>query len=107
MLSNLRAATTLDSEDFDIPLISDDTADAGVESRLEKTILSAALINTALEMHEETKGGSSIAFMAIVDRTWNKDKRLAPLYRSRRSFDMGEMEKQIFARVAMKMQDAR
>lgn len=82
LVASLRSTTTIDSEDFTVPLVAEDSAEATVESALEKTLLSAALITAALEADERTSGASLLALMSVVDRTWYKGKRLTPLYRS-------------------------
>lgn len=81
MVSNLRSMTTLDSDDFTVPLVAKETTTDEVEQELEKTLLSAALISTALEQAENTNNGSLFAFFAVIDKTWNKEKSLGFLYK--------------------------
>jgi DNA-directed RNA polymerase specialized sigma subunit len=81
MVSNLRSMTTLDSDDFTVPLVAKETTSDEVEQELEKTLLSAALISTALEQAESTNNASLFAFFAVVDKTWNKEKNLSFLYK--------------------------
>lgn len=106
VVSDLRSATTLDSEDFDIPLVSSERADKSVEARLEKTLLSAALVTSALELDETTRGSSITAFLSIADKTWNRDKRLASYYRSKRSADLSQNEAKLLNLVGEKIQSA-
>lgn len=103
MVSNLRSTTTIDSDDFTVPLVADDTAESTVEMKLERTLLSAALISSALEQESETNGNSLAALSAVIDRSWHKDKRLAPLYRNRRSADLAQYETRLLATVGKKI----
>lgn len=107
MVSNLRSAATLDSEEFNVPLVAQETADKGVESHLERTLISAALISSALESAAESKGGSLIALMSIVDKTWNKDKRLAKIYKGKRSSDLIQQETKLLTIVGERIGDLR
>lgn len=107
MVSNLRSATTLDSEEFNVPLIAVETADKGVEAYLERTLISAALISSALDQDIETKGASLVALMSVIDKTWNKDKRLAKIYKSKRSSDLLQQETKLLALVGDKIGDLR
>lgn len=81
MVSNLRSMTTLDSEDFSIPLVARENSTEMIEQELEKTVLSAALVSTALEQGD-ANDDSLAALFAIVDKVWNRDKSLAALYKN-------------------------
>lgn len=92
MVSNLRSTTTLDSEDFTVPLVAKETTADSIEMELEKTLLSAALVSTALELDEETNGASLSALFSIIDKTWNKNKSLSSLYKGHRQSELAEVE---------------
>lgn len=106
MVANLRAATTLDSDDFTTPLIAKETTDSRVERNLEATLLSAALTAAALEQEASSKGSSLVAFMSIVDKNWNKNKSLAKFYKGKRSSDLSQHENSLLELVGNKINEA-
>lgn len=103
MVSNLRSTMTLDSEDFNIPLVASETAEFSVETHLERTLISAALISAALEQDTESKGASLVALMSVIDKNWNKDKRLSKVYKNKRSSDLVQHETKLLAAVGAKI----
>ena len=106
MVSNLRSMTTLDSEDFTVPLVAKETTSEEVEQELEKTLLSAALISTALEQAEATNNGSLFAFFAVLDKTWNKEKNLGFLYRDIPTTILNKHENSLMQEVGQKIRQA-
>lgn len=106
IVTNLRSTTTIDSEDFDVQLIAEETAESHVNSKLEKTSITAALIASALENSKNTKGMSTIALMSIIDKTWHRDKRLSRMYRHKRPADLQKNEKILTEAFKAKVQDS-
>lgn len=105
MVSNLRSMTTLDSDDFTVPLVSKENANGDVEERLESTLLSAALITAALEQETSSRGYSHVALMSIIDKHWNQDKRLSKVYRGKRSSDLLQHENNLLVAVREKIHE--
>lgn len=106
MVSNLRSTTTLDSDDFSVPLVAKETAADSLEMDLEKTLLSAALVSTALEQDAETNGASLSALFSIIDKTWNKNKSLATLYKGHKQSELGVFEQSLMQEAGNKIRQA-
>lgn len=106
MVSNLRSTTTLDSDDFTVPLVAKESTDESVEVELEKTLLSAALFSTALEQDAETRGASLSALFSIIDKTWNKNKSLAGLYKGQKQADLINYEEMLMKEAGKKIRQA-
>lgn len=106
MVSNLRSTTTLDSDDFTVPLVAKETAAESVEIELEKTLLSAALLSSALEQDAETSGASLSALFSIIDKTWNKNKSLSSLYKGHKQVDLATYEDLLMQEAGRKIRQA-
>lgn len=106
MVSNLRSTTTLDSEDFTVPLVAKDNTADDVEMELEKTLLSAALLSTALEQDAESNGASLSALFSILDKTWNKNKSLSSLYKGHKPSILIESENALMEETGNKIRNA-
>lgn len=106
IVANLRSTTTINSEDFDIPLVAEETAESHVDNKLSNTSITAALIASAREKSDETKGGSLVALMQMIDKNWHKDKTLSKYYRNKRPADLQKNEKVLVDSFAKKIEDS-
>lgn len=106
VVSNLRSTTTLDSDDFSIPLVARESSTEFLEQELEKTVLSAALVSTALEKYEETDGASLAALFAIIDNVWNRDKCLNPAYKDINASELQTAQNSLMESAGVKIREA-
>lgn len=91
----LRSTKTLDSDDFDIPLVAKETPEKQIESYLDNTILSSALLSTAIEQSSINDGRSFLALLSIYDKTWLRDKSLAEVYKTVKTSQLSDAEAKI------------
>lgn len=106
VVSNLRSTTTLNSDDFTVPLIATETSTDDIESDLDKTVLTVSLLATALDLLEETNGKSAVAFFRVVDETWNHDRRLSPYYRGVSAAELEGHKGQLMEGMRQRIQEA-
>lgn len=104
-VGNLRNMTTLDSEDFTIPLVAEENFSGKVEKDTERTLLSAALVSTALEQSVEDSTSLNALF-SIIDKTWSRGKPLSALYTLVTPSELAESEKSLMESVGVKLRTA-
>jgi DNA-directed RNA polymerase specialized sigma subunit len=69
-VNGLRGATTINSEEFDIPIIAHEDSTSRLHADIEQTLLSAALTSSTLE---NDKTPNVLAWCNIYAKTWQKN----------------------------------